>query len=235
MVVIPTRGTSSYINYEAAQNKEITGLLERKVFEIVSTADVPKNVRIFGTRFMNEVKNVGTIDAYEKSRLVVQAYNDHEKGLVLRTSPTIQRSSQRLLIGIAAYTATTLGAKLYLRDVTQAYVQSGTNLNRDFYIRPPPKIKDRFPTGCILKIVKPLYDIPEAENHWFKAYHKHHLEKLHMKLSTHNPYLLRCQDPGKGFRAVSIQTNDILILADNEFANQKEGEIYNTKIDYKSC
>jgi hypothetical protein len=52
-------------------------------------SDIPKGVCIFNSRFINEVKNKGTDKAFMKSRLVVQAYGDDEKHLVLMQSLTI--------------------------------------------------------------------------------------------------------------------------------------------------
>jgi hypothetical protein len=72
--------------------------------------------------------------AFEKSRLVVQAYDNEEKKLVLTQSPTIQRVSQRLILCIAAMKP---DIRLYLQDISQAYVQSTTDLNCEFYVRPP--------------------------------------------------------------------------------------------------
>jgi hypothetical protein len=61
------------------------------------------------------------------------------------------------------------GTHLYLRDISQAYVQSATNLNREFYVRPPRELeaelgidKDK---DCVLKVLKPLYGVLEASNH----------------------------------------------------------------------
>ena len=59
------------------------------------------------------------------------------------------------------------GVGLYLRDISQAYVQSTTLLNRDFYIRPPYELACCFglKDDQILKVVKPLYGVPKAGNH----------------------------------------------------------------------
>jgi len=38
--------------------------------------NVPQGVRIFNSQFVNKVKNTSTDKAFEKSRLVVQAYHD---------------------------------------------------------------------------------------------------------------------------------------------------------------
>jgi hypothetical protein len=56
---------------------------------------------------------------------------------------------------------------LNLRDISQAYVQSTTLLNRDFYIRPPEELIQQLGIrkGSILRVVKPLYSVPEARNH----------------------------------------------------------------------
>ena len=64
--------------YTTSRQKKITRLLEKGVFKVVTSKDVPSNTRIFNSRFMDEVKNADTDKAYENSRLVVQAYNDHE-------------------------------------------------------------------------------------------------------------------------------------------------------------
>jgi hypothetical protein len=93
----------------------VAGLLEKGVFEAVDPETVPKGVRIFNSRFVDEVKNQGTDKAYKKSRLVVQAYNNLEKDIVLTQSPTIQRVSQRLVLCLAAIMP---DKKLYLRDIS---------------------------------------------------------------------------------------------------------------------
>jgi hypothetical protein len=61
--------------------------------------------------------------------------------------------------------------KLYLRDISQAYVQSTTTLNREFYVRPPGELPNELGLGedSVLKVLKPLYGVPEAGNHWFKT------------------------------------------------------------------
>ena len=95
--------------------------------------------------------------------------------------------------------------KLYLRDITQVYVQSTSELNRDFYIRPPLELILLLgaKSDCIVKVMKPLYVVPEAGNHWFATYHKHHKEKLGMTESTYDPCLIFRFEP---LGIVGIQT-----------------------------
>ena len=127
---------------------------------------MPSSIRIFNARFVNEIKNENTKKTCEKSRLVIQAYNDSEKNQILIQSPIIQRMNQRLILCIAV-TIESDSIKLYFRDVTQAYVQSIFNLNRDFFVKPPHKlvVAMRASPDCILKVMKPLYEMPEASNH----------------------------------------------------------------------
>lgn len=193
-----------------------------RTFKIVQTADIPPNTRIFKSRFLDEIKNPITDRAFEKSRLVVQAYNDEGKDMVLTQSPTIQRSSQRIIL---ALTAILQGSNtgLYLRDISQAYVQSTTYLNRVFFVRPPPEVK--MSPGTIWQVLKPLYGIPEAGNHWFNTYHRHHVEKLSMSPSTYDPCLLSTS--GDCLGVVGLQTDDTLFLADKEFAAREQKELEN--------
>ena len=203
-------------SYTESRQKEINGLLEKGAFEFVNASEIPKDSRVFGSRFVDEIKNPGTDKAYEKSRLVIQAYNDQKKDLVLTKSPTVQRVSQKIILALVA---TLKGDKekplsLYLRDISQAYVQLRTPLVRDFYARLPPKLG--LPAETILKVVCPLYGVPEAGNHWFQTYHKHHRKQLQMEQSTYDPCLLHTNS--NGFAVTPLQTDDTLLLADEKFA-----------------
>ena len=114
-------------------------------------------------------------------------------------------------------------AKLYLRDISQAYVQSTTKLNRDFYIVAPRELTDELgiDEGSIIKVIKPLYGVPEAGNHWFNTYHTHHTKELRIEQSTYDPCLLHCIE-GSQFGVVGLQTDDTLFLANTSFAAAEE-------------
>jgi hypothetical protein len=66
-----------------------------------------------------------------------------------------------------------------------------------------------------LKVVKPLYGVPEAGNHWFKTYYSHYLNELAIEQSTYDPCLLYSNYP---FSIVSLQTDDTLFVGDDDFA-----------------
>ena len=44
---------------------------------------MPPGARVFGSRFVNKIKAKGTDKVFEKSRLVIQVYNDDQKTTVL--------------------------------------------------------------------------------------------------------------------------------------------------------
>ena len=88
--------------YTASRQKEIAGLLEKGVFKVVTSVDISSNTQIFNSFYVNKIKHADTDKAYKKSWLVVQAYNDQEKDLVLTQLPTIQQVSQRLIVCLAA-------------------------------------------------------------------------------------------------------------------------------------
>ncbi|POS82075.1 hypothetical protein EPUL_006366, partial [Erysiphe pulchra] len=140
-------------NFAYSRQKELDGLILRGVFEFVDIQAVPPGVRIFKSRFVDILKLAGTPQAFEKSRLVIQGYNDSEKSKVLTQSPTIQRSSQRLLFPIGLIK----GLNFYTRDITQAYIQSKTSLPRDIFVTPPVELNH--PPNFLLKILKPLHGI----------------------------------------------------------------------------
>jgi hypothetical protein len=103
--------------FAESRRKEINDLLKRQIFEIITISEMSKNVRIFNFRFVDEIKHTNTSQTYEKSKLIVQIYNDHEKTLMLTQAFTIQRMSQRIILIIAA----SINHRLYLRNITQTY------------------------------------------------------------------------------------------------------------------
>ncbi len=54
---------------------------------------------------------------------------------------------------------------LYLQDITQAYTQSETKLNRLILAHLPKQIQNQYSTNTIIVVLKPLYRIVEAGTH----------------------------------------------------------------------
>ncbi len=217
--------TTSGKPFELSDRKEIDALVARGVFAF-EQFDEQKHVgRIFKSRIVREIKGKQTNTPYEKSRLVIQAYNDAGKELILTQSPTIQRASQRLLIAIApTLLEKEQGISLWLRDITQAYVQSTTFLQRQILAHLPVEIEDLYPKNTIMVVLKPLYGVPEAGMHWWATYSKHHKEKLSMEPSTYDPCLLISTNKER-FGIVAMQTDDTLGLSNDRFAILEDEEL----------
>jgi hypothetical protein len=143
--------------------------------------------------------------------------------LILTQSPMVQSVSQQLILALAVThrDKNNETPTLYLRDISQAYVQSRTSLARDFYAKPPPELG--LPPNTILKLVRPLYGVPEAGNHWFQTYHRYHHKKLKMEQSTYDPCLLFMKEDNIGI--ISLQTNNTLLLANKDFEAEEEREL----------
>lgn len=77
------------IQYIASKQKEIAGLLKKKVFKVITFKDVSNNTQIFNSCFIDKIKNLNTDKTYKKSCLVGQAYNDKGKDHVLTQLPII--------------------------------------------------------------------------------------------------------------------------------------------------
>jgi hypothetical protein len=88
----------AFFQFVAFRLKEINDLIEKNVFRSVSKNDVSFDVRIFNFRFVNEIKHSDINKAFEKSRLVMQTFNDQNKNLVLTQSFIVQRVNQRLIV-----------------------------------------------------------------------------------------------------------------------------------------
>ena len=202
-----------------SKQKKISDLLKKKIFEFVNKRDVSLDIRVFNARFVNEIKNENTKKTYEKSRLIIQTYNDSEKNQIFIQSLIIQRMNHRLILYIVVMIESD-SIKLYFRNITQTYVRSIFIFNRNFYVRSFHEFVKIMKTSfdCILKMMKSLYEIFETNNHWFFIYHKHHIERLAMIKSIYDLCLFHCI---KSFVVIDFQTDDILIFVSDDFAIKK--------------
>uniref|UniRef100_L7JQT6 Integrase catalytic domain-containing protein n=1 Tax=Pyricularia oryzae (strain P131) TaxID=1143193 RepID=L7JQT6_PYRO1 len=206
--------------FEQSDAAEIEALLGAEVLQPVHGENA--RGRIFGARMVREVK--GTADRpYEKSRLVVQGHSDNEKKSLLTQAPTIMRCSQRLILSIAPSLMAQDGYKLMIRDISQAYTQSKSQLVRDVLVRIPKELQHKYPKGTYLKVNKPLYGLAESGLHWFDTYQRHHKERLNCATSEYDACLLITKSGPFGL--VGLQTDDTLNLGDPEFIATEETEL----------
>jgi hypothetical protein len=159
------RITTPGLPFEASDRQEIDNLIDRGIFRFEQYDPVKhNNTRVFKSRLVREIKSKTTNTPYEKSRLVIQDYQDNGKEIILTQSPTIQRASQRVIVALTSSLIQLPGKtiNLWLRDISQAYTQSITKLNRMILARLPQEIRHRYPDRTIMVIIKSLYGIAEA-------------------------------------------------------------------------
>jgi hypothetical protein len=211
--------------FEESTQCEIDSLIADGVFEFIQLdiEQLDHDIRIFKSRIVNEIKNK-TTKPYEKSRLVVQGYNDDGKDEILTQSPTIQRASQRLILAVMP-TLLLQGMVAWLRDITQAYVQSTTGLNRTILAYLPAQIRHLYPQDTVMRVIKPLYGIAEAGTHWWATYHNHHLKRLQMMTSTYDPCLLISTPENPDFACIGMQTDDTLGLSTTAFSQREDEQL----------
>jgi hypothetical protein len=210
--------------FEASDDQEISDLAGRGVFKFERYNDRLHNgIRIFKSRLVREIKGK-TTKPYEKSRLVIQGYQDHGKEAISTQSPTIQRCSQRLIMSLAPVLVQH-GMSVELRDITQAYPQAQTTLKRTILAHLPTELVHRYPEGTLLHVIKPLYGIAEAGVHWWTTYHGHHCKELDMSTSTYDPCLLITNSDANVFGIVGMQTDDTLMLGTPAFSSLEEKKV----------
>ncbi len=81
--------TSLDSSFIASRQQKIAELLEKDVFLSINKIDISSDVRIFSFRFVNEIKHSDTDKTFKKFRLVVQAFKNRNKTLVLTQSSII--------------------------------------------------------------------------------------------------------------------------------------------------
>jgi len=145
-------------------------------------------------------------------------------------SPTISKFGERLSLCIAAMQPDN---RPYVRDFTQAYIQSKRGLERKVYLRPPSEME--LADGMILLAKKPLYGIPESGLHWFITYRDHHVGKLRMKTSKTDHCILYRRTPSDtGIRIPAItilQVDDSFGVGNEQFLAEEEtySHVFKTK------
>lgn len=116
--------------YFASRRKEIDGLIDRGVFMSASLSE-ERGHRIYGSLFVDYVKDEGTPEAYEKSRFILQGFYDEQT--FLTHAPTVMLASQRLLLSVAPADG---DLQVKNRDVDEAFAQTKSKLRRKVYTSP---------------------------------------------------------------------------------------------------
>ena len=78
------------------------------------------------------------------------------------------------------------------------------------------------PSGYALKVLKPLYGIPESGLHWYLTYLSHHLDTLDMIRTTVDPCVLVRKVNGTLDGLIILQVEDSLGIGSKEILKDEE-------------
>ena len=140
---------------DRARKREIENLIRRGTCELALEEDVLPGSNITSGSFLIAIKDVGTGKSIFKARFVAHGHRDVEKHNLVHDSTNVRQSSV-LLIALAAI----MGFDVWTKDISPAYLQSASKLFREVYPRPNKHLQS--PAGYILKLVRPLYGLPDA-------------------------------------------------------------------------
>ena len=121
-----------------------------------------------------------------------------------------------------------------LGDITQAYTQSKTELNYIVICYLPTKLNKRQPENTILRIIYPLHDLAEVENHQFATYLDHHKEKLRMEMSPYDACFFITKNGGENFGIAKLQIDNTFNVGTEAFIEKKETEMIKAKFKAKN-
>jgi Reverse transcriptase (RNA-dependent DNA polymerase) len=124
-------------DFGASRKLEIDGLKRRETFDVINRSNVPPDLRIFKTKWVDTIKTRDDSSVFPKSRLVAQNFRDDGAVDIDTRAPTITRMSQRLAVASAAMTPQHTA---YIRDISQAYIESTSNLTRPVYLEAPAEM-----------------------------------------------------------------------------------------------
>ena len=196
-----------------SREKELEGLFARNAVKLVSARNV-RGKRLYRGRWVESVKPNGEA----KSRMVICATN--EKLNSMTYSPTVRRISTRIGFAFASCFPEVIGK---CRDITQAFVQSDTNIRREIYLELPHEIREKN-KGMVLHVMKPLYGLPESPINWYTTYVSHFKKTLQMDCSPHDPCLLirKKKRDEKCDGIVLLQVDDSLTFGTSQFHEEEK-------------
>ncbi|OSX73858.1 hypothetical protein BU14_0323s0002 [Porphyra umbilicalis] len=147
--------------FDAAKAAELLSWLEQGAY-----VEVPSvGQRVLSTRWVLTLKAASLPGLLPrlKARLCVRGFQDPDKHLIDSASPTVARSTVRLVLALFA----TMDWVPHSVDVSTAFLQ-GLPLDRPrpVYVRPPPEALA--PDGVVWRLAKCAYGLTDAPRMWYE-------------------------------------------------------------------
>ena len=144
-------------------NAKIKELDDFKKFKAYDVVKIPQNNKLLPCQWILTEKDEEAAPgkAKRKARLCVEGNREENLAEILTDSPTVSKSSIRLLVTLAA---TNPEWNLMSSDVTRAFLQSA-ELNRDVYVKPPREAN--VPDGMCWKLRITVYGLKDASRGFY--------------------------------------------------------------------
>ena len=154
-----------------------------------------------------------------RARLTCKGFQEEED--FPTDSPTIQKSSIRLLLTLA----TTKNWRIQTIDIKSAFLQ-GDKLTREVYVKPPKEAQLK---NKLWKLYKCLYGLKDASRQWYLRL-KRTLKKHGFQKCKYDGGLFYQIKEGVLQGAVGIHVDDFLSIGNNEFMTKTIPEVLKTFI-----
>jgi len=151
-----------------------------------------------------------------KARRVVRGDQDKNENEVPCDSPTVDRTTVKMMLALAAIS----GWNLRSLDISAAFLQ-GKELEREVFVQPPPKISI---PGTVWKLKKGLYGLKEAARKWYDELSTELIKMGRQKL-VGDPGCFIFHRDGKFVGFVVIHVDDIIIAGTPEFVLETVGKL----------
>lgn len=118
-------------------------------------------------------------------------------------------------IKVPTYVTNVFGFALCSTEVSQAYLQSVVKVLRDVYLHPTKE--SHLPPGTLLKLLRPLYGLPDAGDYWHSTFSHHMTKDLGMQQAFRDLALLYNHVKWKLKGLGWTQVDDTLLTGDDAF------------------
>ena len=196
----------------AAIYREVTDLLRRGTFKVILKEELPDGANALTARFVLAIKSNADGQIKYKARYVIGGHRDRLKQFLVHGAQTLQASSARLLLAIAAI----FEFDVWTSDVKLAYLQSTEPLTRRVFISNPAPEFELSPNECF-ELLRPLYGLSDAGDLWHQTLHAHLVNDLGLVPTTVDPSLYFARANGELVGLNGSYVDDLLRAGTTSF------------------
>ena len=174
---------------KSAISSEVRDLLKRGTFKVLLKEELPDGANALTARFVLAIKSNADGKIKYKARYVIGGHRDRLKPFLVHGAQSLQASSARLLLALAAM----LDFDVWSCDVKLAYLQSSEPLTRRVFISNPAPEFELHPNECF-ELLRPLYGLSDAGDLWHQTLNAHLVNELQFTPTKADPSLYLAHD-----------------------------------------